>query len=209
MILSTTFNKLKEYGACQSGYTKLAKHMGGIKKYGNNTPIDLITILESNGIEDCIWSLRAAIEPERDKIARLFAADCAESVLPLFESEKPNDPRPRAAIQAARDYAVGLITDEQRAAARDAAWAAAGAAAWDAAGDAARAAARDAARDAAWDAAGDAARAAAWAAARDAAGDAAWAAARDAAWAAAWAAARDAARDEQSKTLAAYLRGEK
>jgi len=44
------------------------------------------------------------------------------------------------------------------------------------------AAARDAARDAAWDAARDAARDAAWDAARDAARDAAWAAAWDAAW---------------------------
>ncbi len=64
------------------------------------------------------------------------------------------------------------------AAARDAAWAAAGAAA------------RAAAWEAAWDAAGDAAGVAAWAAAgaaaRDAAGAAAWAAAGAAAWAAAW-----------------------
>ena len=164
MILSTTFNKLKEHGACQSGYTKLAKHLGGMRKHGVNTPIDLLTILENNGIEDCIWSLRAAIEPDRDKIARLFAADCAESVLPIFESEKPDDPRPRLAIQAARDYAVGLIDDNARAAAGAAAWAAA------------RAAARDAARTAAW----DAARAAAWAAALYAASYAAQAAALDA-----------------------------
>ena len=72
-------------------------------------------------------------------------------------------------------------------------WAAAGAAARDAAWDAAGAAARDAARAAAWDAAGAAAGAAARAAARDAAGAAARAAARAAAGAAAWDAARAAA----------------
>src|SRR5262245_14761657 len=65
--------------------------------------------------------------------------------------------------------------------------AAARAAAWDAAGAAARAAAGDAARAAAWDAAGAAAWAAAWDAARAAAWDAARAAAWDAARAAAWA----------------------
>ena len=70
----------------------------------------------------------------------------------------------------------------QAAAARAAAWDAAGAAAR----DAARAAAWDAARAAAWDAAG--------AAARDAARDAAWDAAGAAAWAAAGAAARAALR---------------
>ena len=63
-------------------------------------------------------------------------------------------------------------------------WAAARAAAWDAAGPAAG----DAARAAAWAAARDAARAAARAAASDAAGPAARAAASDAARAAAWAA---------------------
>ena len=73
------------------------------------------------------------------------------------------------------------MTDEQGAAARDAAR------------DAARAAARDAARAAARDAAGDAARAAARDAVRAAAWDAARAAARDAARDAAWDAAWDAA----------------
>jgi hypothetical protein len=153
MILSTTFAKLKEFGACESGYKKLATHLGGITKYGRDKPINLLTILDSNGVKDCVWALRAAVEPDRDKIARLFACDCAESVLPIFESEKPDDPRPRKAIQTARDYAVGLATQEQLAAA------------WAAAQDAARAAAWAAAQDAARDAAGAAARAAAGAAA--------------------------------------------
>ena len=34
---------------------------------------------------------------------RLFAADCAERVLPLFEAVFPNDGRPREAIRAARE----------------------------------------------------------------------------------------------------------
>ncbi len=80
------------------------------------------------------------------KTARLFAADCAERVLPIVEKEHPDDDRPRKAIATARAYARGEID----AAARDAAWAAAGAAARAAAGDAAGAAAKDAAGDAAW-----------------------------------------------------------
>lgn len=58
------------------------------------------------------------------KTARLFAADCAEHVLAIFEEERPNDDRPRNAIEAARAFAMGKID----AAARDAAWAAAWAA---------------------------------------------------------------------------------
>lgn len=83
---------------------------------------------------------------------RLAAADMAERVLPIFHKVRPNDKRPAAAIQAARDFALGKID------ARDAgaAGAAAGAAARDAARGAARAAAKDAARDAAGAAAWDA-----------------------------------------------------
>ena len=106
--------------------------------------------------------LISRVETWTERTARLFAADCAERVLPIYEASYPDDTRPREAIAAARAYARGEID----AAARDAA--------------------RDAAGDAARDAAGDAARDAAWAAARDAAGDVA----RDAAWAAAWDAER-------------------
>jgi len=124
---------------------------------------------------------------------RHFAADCAESVLHLFEQQHQNDDRPRKAIEAAHLFADGLIGRQELDAARDAALAAA----WAAAGDAARAAAGAAAWAAARDAAGAAARAAAGAAAWDAARAAAW----DAARAAAWAAARAAAEAAQSDLL--------
>ncbi len=83
---------------------------------------------------------------------RLFAADCAEQVLHIFEAERPGDDRPRKAIEAARQFARGEIDAAAEDAAWDAAWAAAGAAA----GAAARAAAWDAAWDAVWTAARDA-----------------------------------------------------
>jgi hypothetical protein len=35
----------------------------------------------------------------------VWAADCAEHVLPLFEASQPQDPRPRLAIEAARAWA--------------------------------------------------------------------------------------------------------
>ena len=147
--------------------------------------------------------------------ARLYVADCAEHVLHIFEQERPDDDRPRKAIEAARAYARGEINAAAVAAARAATWDAAWAATWSTARDAAGAATWDAAVpvDAAWaaagaaaagSAAGDAARAAAGtaagstarAAARTAARTAAGAAARDAAWAATVAAAAgSAARD--------------
>ena len=109
------------------------------------------------------------IETWNERTDRLFAVDCAEHVLPIFEKRYPNDDRPRKAIHAVRDFVDGKISKESLDAARDAegrvawtgdvAWAAGGAiwaagtaiwAAWDVAW----------ARDVAWDVAGAAAEAA-------------------------------------------------
>jgi hypothetical protein len=180
-VLYTTFNKLHEFNACTEGYQKLARSLGGVNKYGKNTPIPLDKIIESNGLADTIWTLRATTESAENLLIE-FACRCAEHTLHFFEDKYPEDKRPRLAIEAARR----CITDKTpaaraaawaaaRSAAESAAWSPAWAAAW-AAWAAAWAATRAAARDAgaaAW----DAARAAwdAWAA-RDAAGAAAWAA---------------------------------
>ncbi len=207
-MLNTTFALAKKSGACTEGYRKLANALGGITKYGKDTPIPLSKIIEINGLQDAIWALRCTIEPSENILIE-FACRCAEHVLHFYEDKYPDDKRPRQAIEAARI----CITDKS-----PTAWAAAGDAAW-AAWAAARDAARDAAR-AAW---------AAWAvraAARDAA-RAAWAAwaVRDAAWAAgaawaAWDAARAAAGDAagaagaaetewQTKTLLELLNQER
>ncbi len=43
------------------------------------------------------------------RLLALWAADCAEHVLPLFEAEQPADPRPRAAVEAARAWVRGEV----------------------------------------------------------------------------------------------------
>ncbi len=69
------------------------------------------------------------IESWNERTGRLFAADCAEHVLYVFENKFPHDQRPRLAIQATRDFALDKINslvrsgagDSAREAARDAA----------------------------------------------------------------------------------------
>ena len=173
---TTTLAAIRAASPCEDGWRKLLGSLG--KTGADDEPLDLLTVLDSNGLDDALWVLSYAM-PD-DRLARHFHAWCAEQVLHLFEAERPNDTRVRDQIAMLRnDEADDAARAAARAAARDAAWAAgaaAGAAAWAAARDAAR----DAARAAAWDAALAAARAAALAAARDAAR----AAARDAARAA-------------------------
>ena len=157
--LTTTLNLLRRHSACESGYRKLIRALGD--QYPKDEPINLLTILASNGVQDMLWAMRATVE-DSTAARCMIAADCAESVFHIFEEQFPNDNRPRLAIQAARDFAAGKIS----------------ARAAEAAGDAARAAGAAGAAGAAW-AAGDAARAARETGDADAAG---------AAWAAAWAA---------------------
>ena len=182
----TTFAILRNANACASGYETLAKHLGGVKNYGKNTPIPLTEIVRSNGIADAFWVLDHGC-PEieasvKQRLAVTFACDVAERVLGLFESIYPDDDRPSKAIATARDWLACREGPEQEHAAALAARAADAA---DVAADAAYAAAdaADAAVCAAY-AAADVAVCAAYAAAdaahaahaADAAADAAHAA---------------------------------
>jgi hypothetical protein len=187
MSITTTLADIRAADPCSDGFAKIRDHLGvspaDAKEHREPFPVALL--LETNDLGDTLWVLDNVIGNKR--LCRLFAADCAESVLPIFERHRPDDDRPRHAISVGRDP---NSTDAARAAA------------WAAARDAARAAwaaARDDAGAAAW----DAAWAAAWAAARDAAGAAAWAAARDAAWAAGD--AGDAAMDAYIARFCQYL----
>jgi len=121
MILTTTFNLLRKADACKESYTKLRKALKGVK---DTEPINLITILEVLNLDDALWALRAT-EQNCDKVARLMASDFVEYALSIWKKYYPNDNRPADAIQAARDFANGLITKEQLNIARTASYAAA------------------------------------------------------------------------------------
>jgi len=174
-VTYTTLNKIRSHRPCESGWAKLLRHLG--KTQADDESLALATVLESNGIDDALWCLRAC--DGIDRAARLYAVWCARQVQHLMA-----DQRSLAALDVAERHANGEATNAEL----DAASAAASDAAWVAASAAASAAASDAARAAAWAAARGAARDAAWAAASAAASDAA----RGAAWDAAWGAARDA-----------------
>ena len=157
--MKTTLNQIRAKSPCQSGWIKLLAYLGKTK--ADDEPISIVTILDSNGLDDALWCLQAVKGRERE--IRLFGVWCARQVQHLM-----TDPRSIAALDVSERFANGNATkDELDAAwadARDAAWADARDAAW-----AARAAAR--AARAAWAAARDASDAAR-AVAGDAAGDA-------------------------------------
>ena len=146
--MNTTLNKIREHSPCADGWEKLLRTLGKTK--ADDEPLSLITILDSNGLDDALWCLRAVDGYEKEM--RLYAVWCARQVQHLMTDKRSID-----ALDVAERFANGEV-----------AWAAA-----EAAGEAAGEATTAVATAAAWDAARDAARVAAWDAA-EAAGDAAW-----------------------------------
>jgi hypothetical protein len=154
----------------------------------------LSVILDSNGLDDTLWVLRAVTNHDRE--IRLYAVWCARQVQHLVTDRRSID-----ALDVAEQFAKGEVTEEQLSDAW-AAWAAARSDAWATARpDAWYATARSAAESAAWYAA---ARAAARSDARSAAESAAWYAAAASAAASAASAARAAARAARAAARAAW-----
>ena len=121
MKLTTTLNKIRACNPCASGWRTLIKSLGD--DFDHETEINLLTILDSNGVADMLWTLRATLQDSK-RTASHLAIEFAEQALPIFEQRRPDDPRPRKAIKAARDYLAGTTSLEGLRKARAAAYAA-------------------------------------------------------------------------------------
>jgi hypothetical protein len=122
--MKTTINafELVEFNACSDGLQDFVN-------YHTDKTVNLSDCFKSNLIEDIFWLLQKLeinnlLSATQLKDLRLFACDCAESVLHIFEKDYPDDKRPRQAIQTARDFANGLVSKETLKKARSAAYSA-------------------------------------------------------------------------------------
>lgn len=53
------------------------------------------------------------LRDDQHRLLAIWGADCAQHVLHLFEEVRPNDPRPRRAVELTRAWARGEITMSQ------------------------------------------------------------------------------------------------
>lgn len=106
--MNTSLDLIRAKDPCTGGWKALLQYLG--KTTSDSEPLSLLTILESNGLDDALWCLRAT--PDSDSKARLFAVFCARQVQHLNP-----DPRVAAAIDTAEAFALGKATKEELAAA--------------------------------------------------------------------------------------------
>lgn len=168
LILTTTLAQLRKHGACVGGYNRLVRALQGEPftyedekrtthlRFAHKGEIPLSFILDSNGLDDALWALRASNCSARD--ARLLAVAFARDVEHLMPEAS------RAALDVAEQFANGLATPEELAEARSAAYSDAAYAAGQAATNASRVATHHAAYAAYTAAYSDASRAASQAA---------------------------------------------
>lgn len=57
----------------------------------------------------CLQPLRLLIEEQKHRTLAMWAIDCAEHILPIFENKYPKDNRPREVLLAAKSWAHGHI----------------------------------------------------------------------------------------------------
>ena len=101
--MKTTLNKIREYSPCADGWQKLLAYLGKTK--ADDEPLSIATIIDSNGIDDAIWCLRA-VEGHAKEI-RLFAVWCARQIQHLLTDQSSFE-----ALDVAEKYALGQATKE-------------------------------------------------------------------------------------------------
>ena len=155
-MITTTLRQIRQHSPCSEGWRTLLTFLG--KTGVDDDPLPLVTILQSNGLDDALWCLRTITG--HDKEITRFALACAQDVRHLMTDqrslgaldalarhlESPLSREELDRVLVAAEWAVGSAAQAAEAAVWAAVWSAE--AAW-------------AAVEAAW-----AAEAAAWAEAR-------------------------------------------
>ena len=113
--MKTTLNAIRAHDPCAEGWKKLLAYLGKTK--ADDEQLSLLTILDSNGIDDALWALRAVEGHDREKL--LYAVWCVRHVEHLLTDQRSLD-----ALEVAERFARGPASREELAAARAAARAA-------------------------------------------------------------------------------------
>jgi len=108
--MKTTLNKIRAYQPCKICWEKLLKNLG--KSKADDEPLSILTILDSNGLNNALWCTRAVTG--RDKEIRLYTVWCAR------QAQHPiKDQYSLKALDVAERFALGKATEEELESAKD------------------------------------------------------------------------------------------
>ena len=131
-VVTTTLRQIRQHEPCADGWRTLLSSLG--KTGADDDPLPLVTILQSNGLDDALWCLMT-ITGHDNEIIR-FALACAQEVKHLMTDQRSLDAldalERHLEIPLSREELDKVLAAAGAAAAR-ASGAAAGAAAWAAA----------------------------------------------------------------------------
>jgi len=102
-VICTTLNAIREHRPCADGWAKLLAYLG--KTGSDDEPLPLVVILDSNGLDDALWALRAVTG--EDARIRRYAVWCARQVQYLI-----TDTRLLDLLDVVERHADGLATDD-------------------------------------------------------------------------------------------------
>ena len=102
--MKTTLNDIRDCKPCSDSWKKLLTYLG--KTAADDEPLSISGILDSNGLDDALWCLRAVKGYEKEM--RLFAVWCVRRIQYLN-----TDPRIEAALVVAEGFANGSVTENQ------------------------------------------------------------------------------------------------
>ena len=105
--MKTTLNKIRKYEPCAAGWQKLLTYLGKTK--ADDEPLSLLTILDSNGLDDALWCLRAVEGHDRE--IRLYAVWCTRQVQHLLTDQRSIDVLGVAERYANGEATKGKLTD--------------------------------------------------------------------------------------------------
>lgn len=98
----TTLNAIRAHYPCAEGWQRLLTYLGKTKS--DDEPLPMLTILDSNGVDDALWCLRSV--EGADIFARHFAVDIAERL-----RSEMRDKNSTAALKFSRMHALGQASD--------------------------------------------------------------------------------------------------
>ena len=127
MKIMVTLQQIKDAHACEDGWKKVLKANGGTNA-DLNKPFPLVSILDSNDLDDTLWVVSSAPEMEEyDEIWRKFSSWCAlqnvDKIAKYCSDEdynlivkwlETNDPDTRKAARSAAESARSAQEEKLR-----------------------------------------------------------------------------------------------